>query len=207
MAELRIKLEPDCFYHIYNRGINGCPIFQEPTNYEHFLSLYDKYISPVADTYAWVLMGNHFHLLVRIKNPDNIQNPQGFRTLKGLNMTIEKRITQQFSNLFNAYTKAFNKKYDRTGSLFEHTFRRKLIDSIDYLQQVILYIHNNPVHHGFSEHPQEYSWSSYLSCISVKPTKLNRGTVVGWFDGEANFKTRHGEKIELDKMNDLLGIN
>ena len=205
MAELRIKLEPGCFYHIYNRGTNGCSIFQETTNYEHFLSLYDKYILPVADTFAWVLMGNHFHLLVRIRNPDNTPNPQGFENLRGL--TVEKHITQQFSNLFNAYTKAFNKKYDRTGSLFEHTFRRNPIDSIDYLRQVILYIHNNPVHHGFCGHPREYAWSSYLSCISVKPTKLNREAVVGWFDGEANFKTMHGETLDVDKMDDWLGIN
>jgi len=93
MTELRISLEPDRFYHIYNRGINGCPIFQETSNYEHFLKLYDKHISPVADTYAYVLMGNHFHLLVRILNPE------GFKNLQGLNMTVKKRINQQFSNL------------------------------------------------------------------------------------------------------------
>ena len=203
MPEQRIPLDPDCFYHIYNRGINGCSIFQETTNYEHFLSLYDKYISPVADTYAWVLMGNHFHLLVRI-----LQNPEGFQNLRGLDDVekIKKRIIQQFSNLFNAYTKAYNKMYNRTGSLFEHTFRRKSIDDKTYLRQVVLYIHNNPVHHGFCSHPVEYPWSSYLSCISIKPTKLHRKAVIGWFDSEANFKTRHDEKIETDKMDNWLGI-
>jgi len=54
-------------YHIYNRGINSCNLFNETSNYEHFLELYEKYISPVANTYAWVLMPNHFHFLVRIK--------------------------------------------------------------------------------------------------------------------------------------------
>jgi len=201
MTEQRIHLEPDRFYHIYNRGINGCPIFLETTNYEHFLSLYDKYISPVADTYAWVLMGNHFHLLVKILNP------QGFQNLEGLGMRdFEKRITQQFSNLFNAYTKAFNKMYGRTGSLFEHTFRRKLIDHDEYLKQDILYIHNNPIHHGFCSHPVEYPWSSYLTCISVKPTKLHREAVIGWFDSEANFKTRHNGKIEVEEIEGWLGI-
>lgn len=217
MSELRIKLELDCFYHIYNRGINGCPIFQETTNYEHFLSLYDKYLSPVADTYAWVLMGNHFHLLVRIKNADSLQlqnphqNPQGFQNLEGLEKveglkTVEKRITQQFSNLFNAYTKAYNKKYNRTGSLFEHTFRRKLIDSDDYLKQMVLYIHNNPVHHGFCKHPREYPWSSYLTCISIKPTKLHRNAVMGWFDNEANFKTMHNGSVKTEEIDDWLGL-
>ena len=44
------------FFHIYNRGIDGCNLFREPANYRHFTSLYEKYISPVANTFAWVLM-------------------------------------------------------------------------------------------------------------------------------------------------------
>ena len=60
-------LEYGHFYHIYNRGIDSCNLFRKPENYEYFLAQYDKYISPVADTYAWVLMPNHFHLLVRVK--------------------------------------------------------------------------------------------------------------------------------------------
>jgi REP element-mobilizing transposase RayT len=202
MTEKRISLEPDRFYHIYNRGINGCPIFQETTNYEHFLGLYDKYISPATETYAWVLMGNHFHLLVRINTPEGFENLRGFDDPK----TIEKRINQQFFNLFNAYTKAFNKRYNRTGSLFEHTFRRKPIDNDYYLKQVILYIHNNPVHHGFCEHPREYPWSSYLTCILIKPTKLHRYAAIGRFDGEANFKTMHNEKLNLDEVDNWLGL-
>lgn len=200
MPNPKIPLEPGKFYHIYNRGINSCSIFREKDNYEHFLGLYDKYISPVADTFAWVLMGNHFHLLVRIHTP----NPEGFKNLQGLE--FGKRINQQFSNLFNAYTKAFNKRYDRTGSLFEHTFRRKLISGQLYLKQVILYIHNNPVHHGFCSHPIEYPWSSYLTCISVKPTKLHRQEVIGWFDNEANFKHGHHQTLEIEKIEGLLGI-
>lgn len=65
-------LQYETFYHIYNQGINGCSIFRENINYEYFLGLYDKYILPVADTYAWVLMGNHFHFLVRIKSQKDI---------------------------------------------------------------------------------------------------------------------------------------
>ena len=60
------------FYHIYNRGVNSCGLFREPDNYEHFLGLYDKYISPVAETFAWVLMPNHFHLLVKVKEESEI---------------------------------------------------------------------------------------------------------------------------------------
>ena len=117
MPDPQIPLESGNFYHIYNRGINGCDIFKEVTNYEYFLRLYNKHIDPIADTYAWVLMGNHFHLLVRINDPN----------LPGL-----KPPHQHFSNLFNAYSKAFNKFNNRHGALFERAFKRKLVDNMDY---------------------------------------------------------------------------
>jgi len=67
-----VPLEHGKFYHIYNRGVNGCDLFGESINYEHFLRLYDKYLLLVADIYAWVLMKNHFHFLVRIKEEEEI---------------------------------------------------------------------------------------------------------------------------------------
>jgi len=60
-------LEPGMFYHVYNRGNNGTDLFYDTDCYYHFLRLYEKYMNPVADTYAWCLLGNHFHLLVYIK--------------------------------------------------------------------------------------------------------------------------------------------
>ncbi len=67
MSQKETPLLTGKFYHIYNRGVNSCNLFQDSKNYEHFLNLYDKYISPIAFTYSWVLMKNHFHLLVSIK--------------------------------------------------------------------------------------------------------------------------------------------
>ena len=132
------------YFHIYNHGVGGRNLFEEAENYEYFLSLYDKYIAPVTDTYAWCLMKNHFHLLVRIKDQAEVDaalNLTGFENLSGL-----KPLHQHFSNLFNAYTKAFNKRFGYRGALFERPFKRKLIHDEYYLRRVILYIHNNPVH-------------------------------------------------------------
>lgn len=191
------------YYHIYNRGIDSCNLFRETDNYEYFLSLFDKYISPVADTFAWVLMPNHFHFLVRLKQegevelpvtPDRVQNP------------VRGNASLQFSKLFNSYAQAFNKRTGRHGSLFERPFKRKLIDSEEYLRQVILYIHNNPVHHGFCSHPMEYPWSSYLTCVSIKPTKLQREQVIGWFDNWANFKYLHDQKVQVEQIERWLDI-
>jgi putative transposase len=210
------QIEPLSFgnyYHIYNRGINSCNLFSEPDNYEYFLSLYDKYISPVADTFAWVLMPNHFHFLVSIKDeseivvasstPDRVPNP-----VKGVETDHPKigNPSQQFSKLFNSYAQAFNKRTSRHGNLFERPFKRKIIDNEWYLKQVILYIHNNPVHHGFCIHPMEYPWSSYLSCVSVKPTKINRDKVIGWFDDQANFKYMHDQKMEVEQIEKMVEL-
>jgi len=188
------------FYHLFNRGIDGCDLFREPDNYEYFLNLYEKYIEPVADTYAWVLMKNHFHFLVKMK--DTIDLP-GFGNLEGLG---NKPLHQYFSNLFNAYTKALNKKYKRTGSLFEKNFHRKLIHNNEYLKKVIVYIHQNPVHHKFCNSASDYPWSSYQTCISLKNTRLKRDAVIGWFDNLGNFEYYHERKTKTEDIEKWLEI-
>lgn len=170
------------YYHIYNRGINSDLLFKEKDNYTYFMSLYDIHINPIAETYAWCLMNNHFHFLVKIKDVDEIIT------------NIKKHPSQSFSNLFNAYTKAYNKKYNRHGPLFERPFRRKVVENDTYLQNLIVYLHNNPVNHGICNHPSEYPWSSYASCISNKPTKLKRSEVIKRFDDIENFIFVHETK-------------
>ena len=60
------------YYHIYNRGNNGQDIFFDTGNYNYFLKLYQQYIYPIAETYAWCLMKNHFHLLVYLRSENEI---------------------------------------------------------------------------------------------------------------------------------------
>jgi putative transposase len=169
------KLEHGHFYHIYSHGVGGRNLFRNSDNYLHFLLLYDKYIEPIAETYAWVLMKNHFHVLVRIKeekdvgfykslNSDRSVDSVRFQTTTDLSEFGEpERVdisklkrpipSKHFSHLFNAYSKYFNLHQGVHGTLFERRFKRKHIDNIDYLMKVVVYIHYNPVHHGFCEHP------------------------------------------------------
>jgi REP element-mobilizing transposase RayT len=72
------------YYRIHNRTVGKENFFREIINYEPFLGLYDKYIEPLAETYVWCLTPNHFHLLVRIKEEEEIDylspkklNPEG----------------------------------------------------------------------------------------------------------------------------------
>jgi len=185
----------DAYYHIYNRGINGENLFCEDANYKYFLQLYFKYTEPIAETYAWCLMKNHFHILVRILPESEIEF---MKILKGDHRVFQhqKRFdpTRQFSHLFNAYAKAFNKKYGRTGGLFETPFRRKKVTDESYFKELVFYIHNNPVKHGFAPCLTAYPWSSYLSIISLTPAKNNREKVMGWFNSQSEFIEYHARK-------------
>ncbi len=175
-----MKYEPlieDTYYHIYNCGNNKENLFIEEENYSYFLKLIKKHILEVSDILAYCLLKNHFHLLVKTK--PNIES---------------KKISQHFSNLFNAYAKAINKKYNRTGSLFKDRFSRIKISNEDYLKFLIIYIHTNPVHHNFIDNFSKYKHSSYSSLISTKPTLLNRDFVISLFDDVTNFKFVHNKK-------------
>lgn len=154
----------------------------------------------MADTYAWCIMPNHFHLLIRVKDEIDI----GFlKPKRGQKTPPKKAIPEnQFSHLFNAYAKAFNVKNHRHGSLFEHPFRRKEVTSDEYLKKLVYYIHNNPVKHRFTDNMLDYPWSSYLTIISIKPSKLSRESVLGWFDSKANFVTYHKDQQTNDLIQD-----
>jgi len=217
------RLEHGNYYHIFYCGNNGENLFRENRDYEHFLRLHDKYLEPVADTFAWVLMKNHFHFLVRVKeegeigfyfplNADRSADADRLQVTTDLSAFNEPdsgrkpNPTKHFSHLFNAYARYFNIKYKRKGSLFIRPFKRKNVNNERYFKQLVVYIHNNPVHHGFVEHPVDYPWSSYLTCISVKSTKLKRDTVIGWFDDVANFKAVHEGKVDFIKIGEWLGV-
>ena len=62
------------YYHIYNRGNNSEMLFYNDDNYNYFLELYSKYIEPIAHTFAYCLMPNHFHFVIQIKTGDEIKS-------------------------------------------------------------------------------------------------------------------------------------
>jgi putative transposase len=109
-----ISLEPGMYYHIYNRGNNRENIFIEDRNYSYFLMLFSRHLSPLMHLYAFCLMRNHFHLLVRIREGDE----------KGQLQVKQRNPSRAFANMFDAYTKSINKAYQRCGALFQRPFGR-----------------------------------------------------------------------------------
>jgi REP element-mobilizing transposase RayT len=132
-------------------------------------------------------MRNHFHLLVRIKTIEEYRSALIPKTRQ----SSEFKPSQHFSNLFNAYTKAINKTYQRTGSLFEERFGRIEVTSNAYFANLIFYIHFNPQKHGFVNDFRDWPWSSYATLNASTATKLNRVEVLNWFGSAARYEEFH----------------
>lgn len=131
------------FYHLYNRGNQKRNIFLEEEDYKHYLQRMVKAGRENDYTIiAYCLMPNHMHLIVR-------QNKE----------TPPARLV---SSIHMSYAMMFNKKYKMAGHLFQNRFKQKIIDSDDYLRNLIIYVHLNPVKAGICTFPKEYKWSSYL---------------------------------------------
>jgi REP element-mobilizing transposase RayT len=176
------------YYHIYNRGNNGELIFLDERNPAYFLSLYAKYVAPVAATYAYCLVPYHFHLLVRIRD-DERTAPSCERARQEKHGNPSPSLA--FSKLFSAYAKAINREYGRTGSLFEKPFRRKLIDSDAYFVSLVAYIHRNPQKHGLVADFRPWPLSSYRAILSTGQTQIEREAVLDWFGGREQFVRFH----------------
>jgi REP element-mobilizing transposase RayT len=183
-----IPLQHDTIYHIYNRGNDGADLFIEERNYRYFLQLYIRHVHPVVETYAYCLLRNHFHLLIKVKSENEVPKPP----------------SQTFSNLFNAYAKAINKAYGRTGALFERPFQRVAVTNEAYFARLVTVIHFNPVRHGFVGHPGEWLFSSYDALCSTRPTRLQRDVVLDWFGDREGFLSGHED---VDEDVDLVSEN
>ncbi len=140
----------ESYYHVYARGANKQSIFVEPSDYTFFLNLFARYLSgkPVpssggadyphfagkVELLAYCLMANHFHLLFY--------------------QSKERAMPTLMQSLMTSYSGYFNRKYKRTGPLFESRYKASRIDAEPYLQHISRYIHLNP------RYWQRYPYSS-----------------------------------------------
>lgn len=204
-------IECNAYYHIYNRGINVEAVFKNENNYAFFLLQYSKFIEPIADTYAYCLLSNHFHFLIKTKCTQEIIDYS--EKLKGKENWISESIdlkpssfyiSNQFAKLFNSYAQAINKAENRTGSLFESPFRRIKVTSDSYFSHLVYYIHNNPKKHGFVLDFRRYRHSSYNSHLTSFQTKLKREELLEWFGSKEQYEIFHGMNHTESEIQDLV---
>jgi REP element-mobilizing transposase RayT len=197
------------YYHVYNRGIDSCPIFLNREDYEYFLRLYKTFVCPVADTLAWCLIRNHIHFFIRIKdlseigylNPHNAKSEIVYLKWRVYDFAVDpnKAIKpvpyRQWMHLFSTYAKWFNRKYSRTGSLFEKSFKRKEVTGEKDFIRLIRYINNNPFTHRIVNKSEDYHWSSYSRVLSFQDDIVSHRFLHDYFRDMENFVTIHRNGI------------
>lgn len=185
----------DSFYHAYNRGVEKRKIFLDDQDYGMFLHILKRYLDPSpqkdrsgrqykhhenVELLAFCLMPNHFHLFLRQGNEPTA-------------------MTELLHSVSVAYTMYFNRKYRRTGHLFQDRFKASRITSEAYFWHISRYIHLNP------SKPFEYEWSSLPYYLGNKRAKwLHPEIILNMFDGHHDYRKfvadYEGHKAELDKL-------
>ena len=162
--------QPGMYYHIYNRGVNRSTIFREPRNYLFVLSKIKEYvIANELAMIAYCLEPNHYHVMVR---------QDGDKPAGNLPQLV-----------FNSYTKAYNKAYDHSGTLFEGRFRAKPIQTSSHLVHLCRYIHGNPVKDGLVTNPADWPYSNYLEWIGERAgTLVDREFINAQFGNAEEYK-------------------
>jgi putative transposase len=184
------------YYHVYNRGAGGQETFLDDSDRLKFLSLIERYVTPKDDrdetekeypeyeieVNAYCLMGNHFHLLL---------------------YQIEDReaLTGLMRSVSTAYSMYFNKKYKRSGHVFQGIFKAARITEESYLLHITRYIHMNPRSY------KTYRWSSIRAYLGrshdewLKPERITTMTAAEYTQFLAEYEDKKSElkalKLEL----------
>lgn len=147
------------FYHFYNRGAHTVSLFREEDNYLFVLRKMKAYCRSLYLTpIAYCLLPNHYHWLVRQDGEEPARK-------------LPQRV-------FNSYSKAYNKRYEHSGTLFEGNYRAKPVEAEAYLLHLRRYIHADPVIHGLVDGVADWPYSNYLEWTGERGGTLVDGEFV-----------------------------
>lgn len=168
-------------YHVYNRFARGEEIFSDPEEAAGFLDLLrDLKKRDDLQVFAWSLLSNHYHLAVRTSA---VPLSRTMRTLQG------------------GFSKAFNRRWGRTGPLWQSRYQARVVDSQQYFDQLVFYIHLNPVRAGLVEDPEKYAFSGHRELLGkVRGPLLDVDDVLLTF-GKT---TKSARRTYLKRMNAAL---
>jgi putative transposase len=172
---LRIEFK-GALYHILSRGNERRNIFFGESDYKVFLGVLEEMSERFAvDIFAYVLMSNHYHLLIR---------------------TNQGNLSKSMQWVGTTYTRRFNLQHFRSGHLFQGRFKSILVQNDAYLMQLSCYIHRNPLRAGLVNRLADYRWSSYRTyAYKASHTKwLNKDLIISQCNGEDSYKT-YREKV------------
>jgi putative transposase len=168
LARLPRLTLPGYPHHIIQRGNNRQAIFTSTADYQTLLRLLDENARKFdVAIHAYVLMGNHFHLLAAPQTADGLP--------------------QMMQAVGRRYVRYFNDIHQRSGTLWEGRYRSTLIQAERYLLACMAYIDLNPVRAGLVAHPRDYPWSSYGHYVGQRIDKVVTPHALVWALGNTPF--------------------
>ena len=155
----RPRIEMVGYYHIVNRGVEQRITYEEQEDFETFLIMLCCACKIYGvQLHGYVLMSNHYHLLIE---------------------TTQENLSKFMKHVNASYAIYFNKKYKRSGHLWQGRFKSWYITDEAYLYTLISYIHNNPVKAKIVDKPEQYRQSSYLAFTQeVEPILCLRNSFI-----------------------------
>jgi REP element-mobilizing transposase RayT len=198
--------EEEQVYHIYNRSNGKEKLFRDTRNYHFFLLKYANYINPIANTYALCLIPNHFHAMVKIKSLDLINQNRQKRNMVNVD-NFSSFISKKWANFFSSYTQSYNKFYERSGNLFNASFKRKKVENPDYYTALAIYIHQNPIKHKLVRDLKDWPFNSYLNYINGSPITeldaiIDKDPLIEWFGSIKHFEAIHQQFRDIQSTFD-----
>ena len=179
-------LEPGKYYHVYNRAKNGEPLFEDEGAYRFFLKLYQAHICPIAETYAYCLLSDHLHFLIRIRDD------------------AAGSLYKHFALLFNGYSKGYNRHNEKEGKVFMFKLKRKEIRTTPSFLEMIRYVNQNPWRHGVAEHPANYRFSSFRATLTNGPTMVAKEQVREYFGSHENLTSNLLSQVDESAIKKLM---
>ncbi len=185
---------PGALHHVMGRGINRIKIFSNRKDREDFLErLADLCRADALSVYAWALMSNHFHLLLRTGN---------------------QLLSNSMRKLLTGYVVNYNRRHKRYGHLFQNRYKSILCEDDPYLLELTRYIHLNPLRAGIIKDLKElegYQWCGHSGIMwKVKREWQDRDTVLSYFGKRPKravekYEDFVGEGIEAGSRPELVG--
>ena len=213
--DYHIPFYPDTFYHIYNRGNNSGSIFFTEKHYSYFLKKWTEYLDGVLEVYAYCLLPNHFHFLVKTKGRESDITSQQRDTIPqrdgisgqrdGITGDYEVVLENKLRRMLQSFSQAINKDVKRTGSLFQKRYKRLIVKDENYLQWLTYYIHKNPFHHGYVKDLKLWKYSSFNTISDTIPSRdgiaglVKVDELISFFGSRNNFLEFHNQiKMSTD---------
>lgn len=203
------NLEYGCHYHIYNRAVDGLVLFQSDTDYNLFLKKYTRYFQPYFTTFAYCLIPNHFHFIIRVKSKELIESAAAKETTLSANRLINGEgnvsdfLSDLFKRFFSSIAKSYNYKHNHRGPVFLERAKRVLIKNDDRLRYLIAYTHHNPIHHYLKQQYDTWVYSSYSSIYKDQYTLVDRDATLELFKGIDPFFDFH-KAFQIIKLEETI---